>query len=124
MRSRGFTLIEILIAVFLIASLVALYGAALHSTTLTKNARYEGIAMRIAQGKLDDLRAGSYAALPESGEFSDTQLGMLPASGATMTVADYNSKTKRVTVTVSWQAQNSPARDYSLTTLITEIGGI
>ena len=83
------------------------------------------IALRIANTKMESVRAGGYAAVPSSGPFSDTLLGTIPSGTASISVANSNAQTKQVTVTVSW---NEPAigdtRFVVLSTLITDIGGL
>lgn len=90
---------------------------------VTRDGAYENSAFRIADSKLDELRAGGYASLPESGPFSYPELVSLPQGAASTTVIVWNAKTKQVVVGVSWQGQDS-TRYVSLTTLITEVGGL
>lgn len=121
---RGFTLIEVVIAIFVIGSTVALYAAGLKTFAVTRSAGHGEVALRIAEGKLEALRAAGYAAVPTSGSFSDPALGTLPSATGTLAVSDSNAKTKRVTVTVSWQESTTSPRSVSLSTLITQTGGL
>lgn len=124
-RTNGFTLIEALITIFIIGIAFLLYYSAMRNTYLSRDARDEEIALHIAAGKMEDLRAGGYAALPSSGSFSDSQLSSLPSSAASMTIADYNAQTKEVTVTVSWtEPAVGTSRNVTLSTLITNTGGL
>lgn len=94
---------------------------------LLKNAsgvRHGQVALRIAHTKLDDLRADGYAALPAGGTFSDPLLNEIPSGEASTTVTTYNAKTKRVMVGVSWDGVGGTERYLSLSTLITETGGL
>jgi len=124
LRTRGFTLIEILIAIFVIGMLVALYGVGVMTTSLSREAAHRDVALHSASQQLETLRAGGYASLPASGSFSNAQLGQLASSTGAMTVSSYNSATKQVVVTVSWQEGARGIRSVSLSTLITQTGGL
>lgn len=90
----------------------------------TRDSGYEAVAFRIAGSKLSELRAGGYAALPASGAFSDQQLSDIPQGQASTTVSDLNAKTKQVMTGVSWQGADGKLHYVSMTTLITQTGGL
>ncbi len=92
--------------------------------TFTRDLRYENNAFRIANSKLDELRAGGYAALPAGGTFSDPGLANLPQGAASTSVTVWNAKTKQVRAGVSWLGADARTQVVSLTTLITQIGGL
>lgn len=117
-------MIELLIALFIVS--VAVVFATLLTSTIktTRDDTYENVAFRIADAKLADLRAGGYASLPPSAPFSDPGLSALPSGAASTTVVEWNAKTKEVTVGVSWLGAASTTKYVSLTTLITQSGGL
>lgn len=121
---RGFSLIETMVAIFVIGSTVALYVTTLRTSAVTREASHGGVALRIAEHKLEELRAAGYDALPASGTFSDSQLSSLTNSTAALTVTTFNPKTKQVVVTVSWSEPAGGDRSLSLATLITQVGGL
>lgn len=123
-RGRGFTLIEMLISLFILSIATAFVAVIINTVGLTRDAAYESVALHIAQNELDTLRAAGYDQLPSSGAFSNPQLASLPQGSASTTVADWNDKTKEVTTSVSWQGVNGTPRIASLTTLITQVGGL
>lgn len=123
-KNLGFTLIEILIALFIVSVTVVFVVVVVGTAQTTRDTTYESIAFRIADSKIDELRAGGYALLPPGGSFSDPELVNVPQGVASTSITDWNAKTKRVTVGVSWQNQNGLARFVSLTTLITQSGGL
>lgn len=90
----------------------------------TRDSAYEAVAFRIANSALSELRAGGYAALPASGTFSDQQLADIPQGQASTTVTDWNAKTKQVMTGVSWQGADGKTHYVSLTTLVTQTGGL
>ena len=122
--ARGFTLIEMLVALFIMSVTVAFVTIVTGTIKVTRDATYENAAFRVADNKLDELRAGGYAALPASGSFSDPALTVLPQGVASTSITDWNAKTKRVSAGVSWQGADGLARFVSLSTLITESGGL
>lgn len=122
--TSGFTLVEILLTLGIIAVALAVYTTTVYSVFLTRDAKHQEIAVRIANNELEGLRALGYAALPASGSFSDSQLSSLAGSSATVSVTDFNAKTKKVTVTVSWQEPGKGGRVVTLSTLITKTGGL
>lgn len=120
---RGFTLIEVVIATFLIGLLAVLTANILTAAPLSRHAEEKNTALVIASSKLEALRAEGYEALPASGAFTDPALANLPGGSGTITVSQYNDKTKEVTVTVTWD-EGETTSDVAVTTLITEIGGL
>jgi prepilin-type N-terminal cleavage/methylation domain-containing protein len=123
MHPRGFTLIEVVITIFLVGLLAVLTANILKVTPLSSHAKEEHTALAIASNKIEELRAGGYAAVPVSGSFSDPDLANLPNGGGALTVSAYNAKTKQVTVTVTW-SESGTSRNVALTTLVTGIGGL
>lgn len=122
--SAGFTLTETLVALFIMSVAVVFVALLIGTIKTTRDAKYENSAFRIADSKLDELRAGGYAALPASGSFSDPELANMPQGAASTSITDWNAKTKQVVVGVSWQSQGGLTRFVSLTTLITDFGGL
>ena len=122
--TRGFTLIEITISIFIIGVMIVASASLLHGVPANRLTLDQGIALSIARNEIEALRAGGYAALPASGSFTDTALASLISGTGTITVATYDAKTKRVDVTVSWQEKDASAHNIALTTLITQVGGL
>lgn len=124
--SRGFTLIEVIISIFIVGVMLLLLDAVIRSGTLVNTSKHQGVALAIARSELEQVRAGGYDALPASGSFSDSLLDTLPpAATATVTVDSYSAKTKQVTVVVEWLDPGlSASSTVSLATLITQVGGL
>lgn len=124
--SRGFTLIEVIVSLFVMGALLLLLQAVIGSGVPVRISKNQGIALAIARNELESVRAGGYAALPSSGFFSDSLAGTLPqAATTTLTVSAYNAKTKQVIVSVTWRDPGSAASStVSLATLITQTGGL
>jgi prepilin-type N-terminal cleavage/methylation domain-containing protein len=122
---KGFSFPEVMITIFVVAIVLVLYIAAANTIRILKTSKDQEIALRVANNKVEELRAGGYDNLPASGSFSSSQLSTLPNSSGTMTITDFNARTKQVQITVEWrEPSNTSARNVSLVTLVTRVGGI
>lgn len=123
--TKGFSLVETFISLFILAAVLLLFQAILGTVFLSQQANHQEIALLVAQNKMENLRALGYNNLPSSGSFSDSLLSSLPQSLASITVSDFNVATKQVSARVQWQEPFSlTPRFVSLTTLITKTGGL
>lgn len=123
LRLRGFSLIEATIAIAIIGTMIVATSMLLQRIPVSgREAKDQDLALRIARNELEILRAVGYAALPESGPFTDPLLASLASSSASFTVSDFSASTKRVDVTVTWRGSAATDRSLSLTTLITGSG--
>lgn len=123
--SRGFSLVEVVVSIFIIGVLLILLQAIFRSSTMVKTAKNQSVALSIAKNEIEALRAGGYATLPASGSFPDSLLSTIPVATTTLIVSPYNAKTKLVTVNVLWQdSASSASSTVSLSTLITQTGGL
>lgn len=117
-------MIEMLIALFIMSAAAAFATIVTGTIKTTRDVAYENAAFRIADSKLDELRAGGYANIPVSGSFSSPELADLPEGTASTSITAWNAKTKQVVAGVSWRGTDGLTRVVSLTTLITESGGL
>lgn len=120
----GFTLIEVTVSLFVISVILVASTALLHGVPANELTRDQTVALSIARNELEALRAGGYAALPASGLFSDPSLASLASSTGSITVAAYDSRTKRVDVSVTWREKDATSHTIVLTTLVAEAGGL
>lgn len=124
-RSRGFSLIEVLVSIFIIGVILIMVQAVARSGVLVRTTKSQAIALSIARTELENIRGGGYTTLPTSGSFTNDLLSSLPAATAALTVSAYNEKTAQVTATVTWQDPGTQASStVSLSTLITQTGGL
>ncbi len=123
-RTRAFTLLEAVVAIGIVAAAFAFSVAAVTSFKGSEDAAAENVALRIANTKLAELRAGGESALPASGPFSSPELSVLANASASTTVTAWNTKTKQVTTAVAWSDSKGRARYLAVTTLVTEVGGL
>ena len=106
--SRGFTLLEVMIAVALIAiALTALLGSQSQSVSFANSAKFETMAALLAQGKMSELvLQGTESLYSSSGDFGPDYPGYawesmvsevsIPGEEA---VSDY---LKQIDLTVTW----------------------
>lgn len=123
-RTRGFTLVEIVVALFILSAAIVFAALVIGTIKVTRDSAFENVAFRVADNKVNELRALGYAALPASGAFSDPQLASLPQGQASTSVTISNAKTKQVVAGVSWLGAEGHTRFVSITTLVTESGGL
>lgn len=123
-RQAGFSLIEILVSIGILGAMLGIYTLSSQITLLSRHVRHDDVALRIARTKLEALRATPYASLPASGTFADPLLSTFASSTAYMDITDYNAETKRIDVTVLFEEIGRGTRSVTLTTLVTDVGGL
>lgn len=124
-HTRGFSLIEVTIAVAIIAVMVVTTSTLLNRLPVSgREVRDQDIALKVARNEIESLRALGYASLPTSGPFTNMLLSSFASSSASVTITDFNAKTKQVVVNVFWQSSTLTTRSVSLATLITQNSGL
>ncbi len=121
---RGFSLVEVVVSIGIMGVALLAVGTLTHTIPLSQQTRYETLALAIANHEVEGLRTGGYSTVPASGTFTSSDMSALPSGAGTLMVSDYNAKTKQVTVSVSWQKPGLGTRSISLSTLITQVGGL
>jgi prepilin-type N-terminal cleavage/methylation domain-containing protein len=123
-KQNGFTLVELIVGLGIIAAALFSYFAVLKTVTLTRFAKHQALAYQVAVKKIEELKTLPFASLPAGGPFSESALSALPQAQANLTVADYggSASIKEITVTVGWQ-ESAGGKSVELKTLLTG-GGI
>ncbi len=119
----GFSLVEILLSIFIIIALISVLLTTSASYYQTHRSNLQQLAMSIASKQMETLRNTAFASLPPSGNFTDSDLSKLPQGTATQTLTNYQSSTKikLVTIKVSW-TESQVTKNAQLETLISETG--
>src|SRR3989338_10491422 len=122
-RRLGFTLIEIVLSLFLILGIIAIFLSAAATYISMRNSSLQAKATKIATREVENLRNTAFASLPASGSFSDSELAQLPSGVATRTIEDYqgSDKIKQATITIDWIEKSAPKK-ILIETLISENG--
>lgn len=107
----------------IVGVVVVIFSTGSNTFVVTRDAKYQDVAVHIASSKLALLRENGYAALPANGPFTDPLLESLPQGAASTNVSVVNAKTKQVDVIVGWK-RGEKQRSVTLTTLLTETGGL
>lgn len=124
-RARGFTLIEVIVSIFIVGLMLLGLVATAQNLPLARFAKNQDLALKIAHTELETLRAGGYDALPTSGSFASSQLSSLPEGAGSVTVSSFGTDIDEVDVVVSWQQENfTSSSTVSLSTLVTKTGGL
>lgn len=120
---KGFSLIEMIIALALVLATILVFAVALQSSPLTRHARNQNVAYHVAANKIEELRNTQFSSLPASGAFSDPGLGNLQGATAQLTITDYqgSSDVKQVVVTISW-LEAGATKSLTLETLMSNSG--
>jgi len=126
-KKRGYTLIEVIVALGLVAAGTLAFGAMvpMSARSARMNANYQQ-AVSLLQHKVDQCRAvgwgrltytelqnaGIIDASPTTSPYRfttvDTLTAIYPAATGTLQVSDYSSDIRQVTVTMTWTG--SPVR--------------
>ena len=120
---EGFTLLEVVITIFILVAMLVFFTASFSTTQLSRIQQHKDIALRVMEQKMETLRAAGYSGVGSSGTFSDALLNSLNSASASTTISDYNGSVKQVMVGVSW-VDASTTFYLSETTLIVNSGGL
>lgn len=126
---RGFTLIEVVLAIFVILAIVTILLIASGSYTTSRGSNLQGIAAKIASRQMENLRNTDFASLPSTCispagcTFADTDLSRLTSGSAKQTIDPYQSSAdmKLITIQVNWTVSGA-AKQSKIETLIYKNG--
>ena len=122
-KPAGFTLIEIVISLFIIIAIITILLTTSSVQLASRGSNLQGVAVKIASRQIETLRKTDFSLLPQSGPFADPDLAKLPQSSAQRTIGDYQSDEdiKVVTIQVTWVVGGA-AKETKLETLIYKNG--
>ncbi|TSC65370.1 MAG: Uncharacterized protein CEO21_429 [Microgenomates group bacterium Gr01-1014_80] len=112
-RSRGSSLVELLLIVLAVGFLVALLENVPRSVSLITKSKHQSLAREIVLKQIEDKRVISYTNLtntpPTGDNFTDSRLGLLPAGSGKITIKDCDTavcadfeEAKEISVEVTW----------------------
>ncbi|MPM29714.1 hypothetical protein SDC9_76254 [bioreactor metagenome] len=131
-RQNGFLMLEVMLAVLIVSvALVAVLGMFINSTKANADAAENTVAATLAQKQLEMLKTKDHNYWANFAPNAQTSISWLdidkpvPQGYAVNTVAmpcPENASLVQVTVTVTWNAPNSPAaRNVKITTFYPKI---
>jgi prepilin-type N-terminal cleavage/methylation domain-containing protein len=119
----GFSIIEVVVALFIVGITLIIYASVSNSLLLNDNARHMEIAERIAVSEIEDLRATPFASLPPSGNFTSPLMGSLLNGTGNITISSINDNLVQIAVMVSWtEPTGHTSRSVGFTTLKSKTG--
>jgi prepilin-type N-terminal cleavage/methylation domain-containing protein len=122
-NQSGFSVIEVLITLFMIGVMLMLFQATANAIVLNKYGHFKEIALRIADQKIQEVRTTSFATIPSSGTFTSPLLATIPGGQASLTMNDLEDNLKEVIVVVRWnKPNNSGTQQVQLQTYIFQGG--
>ena len=127
-KRAGFTLVEILLALFLFTAMITILLSASGTLLHTRKSNLETLAAKIATKQIENLRNTDFDLLPPGSDtFSDTELPQLPQGVANraITNATIDSQVepdvKNVSITITW-TENGIPKQFKTETLIYKYG--
>lgn len=122
-NQNGYSLIEVIICLFMIGVIFVLYASALNIVAITRKLRHENLAYHIANKQMEYLRGFGYEDLPASGVIADPMLAEIPSGAGNFSVDDYpgHSYMKEIVVTVTW---TDPVSKQVVLKTLSGLGGI
>ena len=136
-KFRGFSLIEILIALFVIVALVTILFSSSGTLFTTRSSKLQTVAAKIASKEIENLRNIAFTSLPTEGidkacSTIDPDLSKLKGPPTCKVyVVNYDGKSdtvppltdiKQVTVKINWKTDNGADQNIKMDTLIYKDG--
>lgn len=122
-NQRGFGIIEVVVTLFLIGVTLILFQVSSNAIVLNKYNRYKEVALRIAENEIQALKTTSYANLPTTGSFTNSQLSTLPQGAGQLEINEIEGGLTEAIVTVTWNnPSGTDTQQVSLSTYIFQGG--
>ncbi len=122
-NESGYTIVEVLVSIFIIAVTLVLFATVANSVLLNKYNRYREVALRVAENQIQVLRTTAYASLPASGSFNNSLLSTIPQGAGSQTITQLDTGFKQAVVTVTWRNPSSSGnQQVQLSTNIWQYG--
>lgn len=120
-RQKGFTLVEVMMTVFLAVTTVAAVGASLGSGAwMATDNRSRLYAISALREEMEVIRNTSYDTVVgwgASSSFTNAQLTKLQNGSGTIAVgSSFGNDIKKITLSVAWSTRNGATRTQSMTT--------
>lgn len=128
-KSKGFSLIEVLVALFILGAIGLVIANIPQVLTLVKASQSESKVREVVAKKIEDIRLAGYANLANgSVEINDPKLaslnnheGVVLTEDCPVELCPNGELVKKITITITWDENSEPKR-YSITTLVAKGG--
>ena len=118
-RRKGFTLIEVMLTVFVLALTALIFAAVFPTSQISRmKAAYMSYAVSIARQKIEEQKSAGYAGILVGTITSPVD--ELPSGIETITITQYATNIKEVKVKITWSGYRKVGGKVSLATLISD----
>lgn len=129
LKDKGFSLIEVLVALFITGAIVLVIANIPNVLSLVKGSQSESKVREVAAKKIEDIRLSGYDNLANgSTALTDSKLNSLTSvTGVVLTedcpveLCTSGELAKKITITITWTENTEPKR-FSVTTLVAKGG--
>lgn len=117
-NQSGFTLVEVLIGIFLLAIGAAIVAGVYPVAQISRvKAVYSTFATSLAEQKMEELKSAGYASI-QAGSPITTAVVELPNGQQTVAITQYSPSIKKVSITITWNGYRTVGGSITLATLI------
>lgn len=124
-KQRGFTLIEVMLAVFVVSITALIFAATFPTSQISHmKAAYMSYATSLAEQKVEEFKAAGYANIQLG---SQEQAITIPPNGTqsitgtqTVNITQYATDIKKIEVTITWSGYRMVGGTVALVTLISD----
>jgi prepilin-type N-terminal cleavage/methylation domain-containing protein len=125
-NSEGFTLVEVLAAVFVLAiAMVGVMGVFVNATILMDHVKNVSIASNLVSERIEIIRNVNYDNLLDmDGAFESPGMEELPNASGLLELEDpfNDDNIRKVNVTISWTTDQGRSADVTMSTYVTRDG--
>lgn len=119
-RRSGFTLIEVMLVVFVLALTALIFAATLPTSQISRiKAAHYTYAVNLARQTLEEKRSAGYASLLD-GTTEVSVPADLPGATQTTQITEISNNLKKIEVTIIWSGYRQVGGNVHLVTLISD----
>ncbi|HUV04887.1 MAG TPA: type II secretion system protein [Armatimonadota bacterium] len=122
-RSSGFTLVEVLLVVFMLALTALMFAATFPTSQISRiKATHMSYALSLAQQKVEEIKSAGYGNIQITPTPVTSSLADIPSGTQTVTVTQYEANIKKISVSIVWSGYRQVGGTVDLVTLISDHG--
>ena len=119
--TSGFTLIEVMLAVFIMSLTAMIFAAAFPTAQISRiKSAHMSYAVNLARQSMEEQRAGGYSNLIVGD--TNSVPSELPGGAQTISITQYATNIKKLSVTVTWEGYRRVGGATTLVTLVSNHG--
>lgn len=122
-RVSGFTLIEVLLVLFILSLSALMYAATFPTSQISRiKATHMSYALGLAQQKVEEMKSAGYSAIQVTETPVTSALGEIPGGVQEITVTQFAPNIKQIAVRITWGGYRQVGGTVNLVTLISDHG--